>query len=160
MARQPKFGPYNYERILGTRNYKATATVTAFVAETTKRMQALALQATTELIEEVQTPKAKGGRMPVDTGFLRASGQLSLSGLPSGPTIGEKDKKYATKDLGIVELAGFTLGQTIFFGWTANYAKYREAYDGFLISGIQNWQTIVDRVCKQIAARSPASKGK
>lgn len=141
-------------------NYNLSATVDAFVAETTKRLRALALQASEDLINEVQTPVAKGGKMRVDTGFLRASGQVSLTGMPSGPTRGDKDKQYGTPPDASVTLAGFTVGQTIYFGWTAHYAKYREAYDGFLISGIQNWQTIVNRVCEQIKARSPANRGK
>lgn len=175
-----KYGPYNYERILGTRNYNLSATVDAFVAETTLRLRALALQASEDLINEVQTPVAKGGKMRVDTGFLRASGQVSLTGMPSGPSRGEKPSSQTTTVHGesvdlaggkrkIYEwaghdasatLAGFAVGQTIYFGWTAHYAKYREAYDGFLISGIQNWQTIVNRVCEQIKARSPANRGK
>lgn len=167
MPRQPKYGPFNYERILGGRNYKTAATVDAFVQETKKRMRTLVLQSTQYLIEEIQTPVAKGGKMRVDTGFLRASGQLSLTGMPQGPEIGTKrtsDHKpgellYTTQPVGIAELAGFEQGQTIYFGWTANYAKYREAYDGFLISGIQNWQSIVNRVCTEIRSRSPANRG-
>lgn len=159
MARQAKYGPYNYERILGSRDYTFSAQVDAFVAETTKRITALGKQSVVELIEEVQTPRAKGGKMRVDTGFLRASGQLSLTGMPTGPERGDLDKKYTTAPIGLVDLAGWRPGQTIWFGWTAHYAKYREAYDGFLISGIQNWQAIVNRVAAQIKARSPANKG-
>jgi hypothetical protein len=155
-----KYGPFNYERTLGSRNYNFSATVEGFVTETEKRMRALAMQSTQDLIEEVQTPVGKGGKMRVDTGFLRASGQMSLTGIPSGPVRGDPDKKYAWNNAtAIADFAGFTLGQTIYFGWTANYAKYREAYDGFLISGIQNWQTIVNRVAAQIIARSPANRG-
>lgn len=160
MARQGKYGPFNYERILGTRNYTFTAQVDAFVKETDKRMNALIRQATQDLINEVQTPVAKGGKMRVDTGFLRASGQLSLTGMPTGPAVGEKDKKYSTPPIGVAQLAGFDVGKTLWFGWTANYAAYREAYDGFLISGIQNWQSIVNRVAEQIKQRSPANRGK
>lgn len=168
MARQPKYGPYNYERTLGGRDYKATAATTAFVNETIKRMRACALQSIQELIDYVQTPVAKGGKMRVDTGFLRASGQTSLTGMPSGPGIGRKRSpedapesilyEALSKAAAIAQLQDFQIGQTIYFGWTARYAKYREAYDGFLISGIQNWQSIVNRVCAKIAKRSPASR--
>lgn len=147
-----------YKETLASRNYNLSATVNSFVAETQLRMTALAMQATQDLIEQVQTPVAKGGKMRVDTGFLRASGQMSLTGMPSGPARGDADKTYSS-DFSIADLAGFQLGQTIYFGWTAEYAKYREAYDGFLISGIQNWQAIVNNVCAQIVARSPANKG-
>lgn len=168
MARQAKYGPYNYERTLGTRNYTATATTTAFVQATIKRMNALVLQSTQELVDIVQTPVAKGGKMRVDTGFLRASGQISLTGMPTGPSIGRKrgpdDKEGSilypsTPDAAVAQLANWKMGMPIFFGWTANYAKYREAYDGFLISGIQQWQSIVNRVGAEIMRRSPASRG-
>jgi hypothetical protein len=125
------------------------------------------LQSTQELINEVQKPVGKGGKMRVDTGFLRASGQMSLTGMPTGPVRGRKrtpeeakDKViYETKPAAVVKLGNeFQLGNSIFFGWVANYAKYREAYDGFLISGIQNWQSIVDRVTARIKARSPGNR--
>lgn len=148
-----------YQDILASRNYNFAATVTAFVADTEKRMTALAQQSTQDLIELVQTPVAKGGKMRVDTGFLRASGQISFTGMPSGPSRGDGKTQYTGGDFSVASLAGFQLGQTIYFGWTAEYAKYREAYDGFLISGVQNWQAIVDRNCALIIAQSPANKG-
>lgn len=159
MPRQAHYGPYNYERTLGTRDYTFAADVDAFVKETKLRMRALVLQSTEDLIEEIQTVTGKGGKMRLDTGFLRASGQVSLTGVPIGPSRGDPSQKYDwDSSSALVTLAGFDLGQTIFFGWTANYAKYREAYDGFLISGVQNWQTIVNRVAAQIKAQSPANR--
>lgn len=150
-----------YKETLASRDYNFSATVEGFVTETEKRMTALAKQSTTNLINEIQTPVGKGGKMRVDIGFLRASGILSLTGIPSGPSRPDPDKKYEWKEFNaITDFAGFTLGQTIYFGWVAHYAKYREAYDGFLISGVQNWQSIVDKVCAQIIARSPANKGR
>lgn len=148
------------------KSYTATAQTSAFVMATVKRMRALVLQSTQELTDEIQTPTAKGGKMRVDTGFLRASGQLSLTGMPSGPGVGRKRKAddpegplYESEptDAAIAQIANFELGQTIFFGWTANYAKYREAYDGFLASGIQNWQSIVTRVTNEIQRHSPGA---
>ena len=53
----------------------------------------------------------------------------------------------------ITTIAGLSLGNSLYFGWTAEYAKYRETYDGFLASGVQNWPNIVDRVVAKIKAR-------
>ena len=156
MARQAKYGPYNYERILGQRDYTLSADVSGFVTETQKRLTALGKQSVVDLIEFVQIPVGKGGRMRVDTGFLRASGQISLTGIPTGPERGDPDKKYTADPIGLVDLAGWQPGQTIWFGWTANYATYREAYDGFLFAGVQRWQSIVDNVAARIIARSTA----
>lgn len=119
-----------------------------------KRMDALIRQSTQDLVDIAQTPVGKGGKMRVDTGFLRASGSLSLNGMPSGPTRPDKDKTY-TYDSGSVELklAKATVGDTIFFAWSANYAAIREVYDGFLASAVQQWPSIVERVTNQIRER-------
>lgn len=97
--------------------------------------------------------------MRVDTGFLRASGQASLNGMPTGPVRGDSTDKHhydngekvsPTVTLNLGELK---LGSTLFFGWTANYAIYREAYDGFLEGATQNWQKIVNTVTDEIRER-------
>ena len=133
---------------------KFTAQVDAIIAKTDKRLLALQRESIQRTVDDAQTPVAKGGRMRVDTGFLRASGQGSLNGMPTGPTRGEKDGTYTydTNNV-VVTLAKMKLGATFFFGWTANYAKYREAYDGFLESAVQKWQQTVDAVTAEIKAR-------
>jgi hypothetical protein len=145
----------------------ATAQTSAFVLATVKRMRALVLQSTQDLIDQAQTPVAKDGKMRVDTGFLRASGQASLTGMPSGPGLGRKRTAdepddtplYETQPVEamITQISGFNLGQTIYFGWTAKYAKYREAFDGFLATAVQNWQTIVSKNTAEIQRRSPGA---
>lgn len=116
------------------------------VAASEKRMIALMRQSVSDVIDNAQTPVAKGGRMRVDTGFLRASGQMSLNGMPSGPSRGESTEKnaysYNEGDV-TVQLGKAQIGSVIYFGWTASYAKYRELYDGFLESALQNWGRIV-----------------
>ena len=52
-------------------------------------------------------------------------------------------------------LAKLQFGATFWFGWTANYARYREAYDGFLYSVAQDWQNIVNRVIAEAKKRYP-----
>lgn len=113
-------------------------------------MEAVVKQSVQDLINDVQTPTAKGGRMRVDTGFLRASGQASLNGMPTGPS--QKPSGEAKYDDGsdvptsvVLTIAKMKLGESIWFGWTANYAKYREAHDAFLRLGVQRWQQIVDK---------------
>lgn len=63
-----------------------------------------------------QTPKAKGGRMPVDTGFLRNSYMAGLNGSTSlsGPVAYE------------AVIAGMKMGDTFTAGWTAPYARRME----------------------------------
>lgn len=130
------------------------AQVDRIILKTQKRMRAVVQIATEATIEEMNTPTAKGGKMRVDTGFLRASGRVSLSGMPSGPTRGAKDGTYDF-DIGpvAVGLAGVDLGDTIYFGWSADYARVREVYDGFLESALQNWQGTVDKAVREVKAK-------
>lgn len=133
---------------------KFSEQVDDIISTNQKRLLALVRQSNQEIVDQAQLPTAKGGRMRVDTGFLRASGQMSLTGLPTGPVRGEPDETHEFDQTTVLSvLSKFKLGQTIFFGWTANYAKYRETYDGFLSAAVQNWPAIVDDVVRQIKAR-------
>jgi hypothetical protein len=136
---------------------KFVAQVDEFIAKTDKRMTALMRESLQRTVDDAQLPVAKGGRMRIDTGFLRASGQGSLSGMPTGPVRGESDVKGFYDSGGatpvVVELSQMKLGAPFFFGWTANYARYREAYDGFLEGAVQKWQQTVNAVTEEIKAR-------
>lgn len=177
LARKFRYGPYNYERTLGQRSYKLEAQVGEIVSKTDRRLTAVVRASVIDLVEEANTPgpskrsylkdiakglggrgkkkvqgpikpTSKGGRMRVDTGFLRASGKASLTGMPTGPVRGEMKEPNSypyNADIAETVIKGVKIGSTIFYGWTANYAKYREAYDGFLYGAIQNWQRIVDK---------------
>lgn len=132
-----------------------TAQVDAIVAKTEKRMLALMRESIQRTVDDAQTPVGKGGRMRVDTGFLRASGQGSLNGMPSGPVRGEKGVTYDTgaADTVVLELGKMEFGSIFFFGWTANYAKYRETFDGFLGVAVQKWPQTVAAVAAEIKGR-------
>lgn len=160
-----RYGPYRYEYELGKRNYSATTTVEDFIRTSEKRMRRLAQQSIQDVINDAQLAVGKGGRMRVDTGFLRASGQASLNGMPTGPVRGDKEATKHQYDDGNKPLDpsvtltlgdgadGFQLGATIYFGWTANYARIREAYDGFLEGAVQKWQQFVAKNTEEIRQR-------
>lgn len=123
-----------------------TAQVEDIVAGNNERLTALMRQSIQDVVNDMQTPVGKGGKMRVDTGFLRASGQASLNGMPTGPSRGDAGGKYTYDDGSVIVTIGqLKLGSILWFGWTANYAKYREAYDGFLESALQKWPQIVKR---------------
>lgn len=129
------------------------ASVGAFVAQSEQRMDAVFRESVQRTIEEAQTPVGKGGKMRVDTGFLRNSGAASLSGMPSGLSRPRgKGDKGEPQDVDAV-IAGAPRGATIWFGWTANYARPREYVDGFLRSAAQNWQKTVETVAAELKAR-------
>lgn len=120
--------------------------IDTIVIKTKERMLAVVRQSISDVAKEAQTPVAKGGRMRVKTGFLRSSGIASLNSAPSGPRIGDKTRTYSwTGETIASTLAKMKIGDVFYFGWTAHYAKYREAYDAFLETAIQNWQIHVDK---------------
>lgn len=133
-----------------------SAQVDEYVRKYEARMIAVARDASQEVIKQAQIPVAKGGKMRVDTGFLRASGQASLDGMPSGPIRGEKKEPNSyepNESTVILTLANLKVGLSFFYGWTAAYARARETYDGFLASQVQNWQKIVDNSVRKMKAK-------
>jgi hypothetical protein len=151
MAQGPYYGR---QRAYGS----LTADVEDWVKETNQRIEAVMRASLNDVVENAQTPVGRGGRMRVDTGFLRASGRASIDGWPSGPDVRPSDalpNSYSYDgDAVVAVLAKLMVGDTFFFGWTANYAQYRELYDGFLEGALQNWARIVafntDALAKRI----------
>ena len=90
-----------------------SAAIDDWIAKSERRITAVFKDSTQDLIDAAQKPRAKGGNLPVDTGFLRNSMVSGLNGSTSlkGPvnvslTIGRA-----------------VLGDTISVGWTAEYAR-------------------------------------
>jgi hypothetical protein len=123
---------------------------------------ALTRQAINETVDVAQTHTGKGGRMHVDTGFLRNSGVAALNSTPSGPERGEikakkhydngNDKHSQTNQSLITALANMKMGDTLVFGWTAEYAMAREATDMFVENAAAGWQARVERIAKKFLA--------
>lgn len=133
-----------------------SAKVGAWVRKSNQRATAVFRESVERLIEQAQTPTSEGGKLRVDTGFLRASFTLSLDGMPFGESRNPGDRAYDYKsDRVTVTLAGAELGRTIWGGWSANYARPREFHDGFLRSAVMNWQSIVSAVTREAKARFP-----
>lgn len=107
-------------------------------------LDAVVRQSVQDVIDDAQLSKQKGGRMPVKTGFLRASGKISFTGMPSGPTRDMTDKTYKEPSYE-TRLASFKAGGRLFFGWTAIYAGKQEFLNGFLSGAVQKWQSIVSK---------------
>lgn len=116
-----------------------TAQLNAFKELTKAKTELVLKQSAQDLFEIAQRPKAVGGNMPVDTGFLRNSFVSGLNGSTSlsGP------------DAYVAAIAGMELGDSIFGGWTANYAQFVEygtskmAGSHFALNAAQQWQAIV-----------------
>jgi hypothetical protein len=113
-----------------------------------------------ETVETAQVPTAKGGRMRVKTGFLRKSGTAQLNSLPVGPGRGDPKAPDGFYDngggdiSGLVEaLAKMKIGDTLYFGWTANYAQAREATDMFMENAVQRWQQFVKAAADRMVSK-------
>jgi hypothetical protein len=125
-----------------------SAQVSAWVAKSERRIEAVFKESAQEVFSIAQTPVARGGNMPVDTGFLRNSLVSGLNGSTSlsGP------------DAYTLAIAQAKLGDSVFGGWTANYARYVEYGAGgrtprrFAGSAAEQWQRIVARNSARLRA--------
>lgn len=130
----------------------------AWARATQERMNAVVRGSTQEVARIAQTPRAKGGRLPVDTGFLRNSFQSSLNGSTS----------LTGGDSYVMVAASMEAGDVAEFGWTAVYARrinygftgqdskgrtYNQQGAHFLEGAAAEWQNIVrGEVAKAMAA--------
>lgn len=97
-------------------------------------------QAAQDVRDEAQMPVAKGGKMPVDTGFLRNSLVTSVNGVRSSTALKRLD-----------------LGDVAVIGWTASYAQ--AVHDGargrpgrfFAIAAARRWPEFVARAAARLS---------
>lgn len=133
--------------------------VDQFARKYNTRFKLVAQIAVQDTVSMAQRVHKEGGRMRVKTGFLRASIQAAVHSMPSGPTQGEKKTKYP---LG-TQVAGVPVSVTLlrwdpntpdvlFVGWTANYARHREAHDGFLRGAVEKWDQTVRKAVMTVRA--------
>jgi hypothetical protein len=105
-----------------------------------KRYRAVFRGSAQDVTYLANVPIAQGGRMPVDTGFLRASQSGKVGSMPDG------SQSVAAA------LASWDIGDTFYSGWTANYAIYMEYRYGFNRGAAEQWGAIV----KQNVAKAKA----
>ena len=123
--------------------------------KTEQRMELVFQESVQEVAKTANKPRAKGGYMPVDTGFLINSLTAAINSIPSGR--GKQPDGYnqqawdATPVLLVVNKA--KIGDRVTLGWTANYAIYMEARYGFMRLAAQQWPQIVKRVTRRVDKR-------
>lgn len=116
-----------------------TADVSAWSERQKLAMRDIARESIQDVMDIAQTPKAKGGRMPVDTGFLRNSVASGLNGA------------FGAADSTMIELtiASLDIGDIAQFRWTAAYAYFQEVGTAtmtgnhFLSTAAAQWPAIV-----------------
>jgi len=126
----------------------ANVTINQWVAQSQARLEAVWKTAAQDIAREVQTPRAKGGKLPVDTAFLRNSFAADVNSTPSG----NGNSSYSAGPISIV-INRAKIGDRVVFGWGANYAIYMEARYSFLRSAAQNWQQIVEKAAQKVKTR-------
>lgn len=142
------------------------ASVSAFVAQTKQRIDAVVKESAQRVVEDMQTPVGAGGNMPVDTGYLRASLQASTEA-PIPIAAGAKPAEGASYGYssGPIELviAGMRADQTLYVTYTANYAAIvnygRSGRPGrlFVDLAAAKWPQIVNAVCAELQSRVEGS---
>ena len=126
-----------------------SAQVDGHIARYRERMEAVFKQSAQDVFEQAQTPQPgvretggsfEVGKIPVgETGFLRGS---FVSGLNGSTALNGADSYVMT-------IANAELGDTIFGGWTAEYARHveygnsRMAGRFFMREAAQRWPQIV-----------------
>jgi hypothetical protein len=125
------------------------ATLDEWTKKTQGRIDAILRDAAQTTIRTAQTTKAKGGRMPVDTGNLRNS---LLSSVAGGATAQGEDAY-------VMVIAGMTGGDVATFTWTAEYAAAvnngRNGRPGahFVEGAVDQWPAIVRASIAKAKAR-------
>lgn len=113
-----------------------------------KMAEAVARQSVQDVVADAQKVRARGGRMRVDFGFLRASGGAGLGEMPSGPTSNDDGVTFSASAqvTGMplaVALAQWDFETPIYWGWSASYARPRESKDAFMRLAAQKWPRFV-----------------
>jgi hypothetical protein len=133
--------------------------VRAFAEKAKQRQEAIFRESAQAVMDQANTPEGKGGKLPVDTGFLRNSVVASKDG-PATSESGEPALVFAA----------LQLGESVWAGWTAAYAlrmehgfsgkdslgrQYEQKGKGFMRAATQNWDFIVNEVTAKVKARIP-----
>lgn len=134
----------------------ATA-VDAWALETSQRLEAVVKTAAQDVASEIIKPVGAGGRMRVDTGFLRASLRSSTTAMPQidRNATGGTGVSFGDPDVALTIL-GAIMGQPIYLGFTAAYAAHREygargqAPDGFVRAAAEQWPALVNGAVRKV----------
>lgn len=140
-----------------------SAAVGAWVAETKERMVAVRNIAAERTIEFMQNPVGRGGNMPVDTGFLRASLQASIGRAAFVPRAnpGAGSFAYEPGEVTMV-LIRARITDPVEVVYTANYARHVEygamgrPGRAFVRLAAQTWQRNVDLAAAELRTRVTA----
>lgn len=145
-------------------------TILEFRAETDSRNTAVLRLAAQALANDITNPRAKGGKMPVDTGFLRNSFQAQLNDNQFTALNPKTDTEvnYNPSAVSLI-INKMELGDILYFAFTAEYARrleygfhgkdslgrrYHNPPMAFVRSYAAWWQLYVDDAAKTLNVSS------
>jgi len=118
------------------------ATLDQWTKKTEKRIDAVMKDATQSVVAVAQQTKAKGGRMPVDTGNLRNSLQSSIAGGASGE--GKESYIMVAGNMKGGDLATFTWGNDdVPYARPVNNGNRGRPGAHFVEGAVDQWPAIV-----------------
>lgn len=137
-----------------------SSAVTAWVRETRERRDAVYRGSAQRIVEIMQTPRAAGGNLRIDTGFLRASLTATTgSNLPPARAKPEGVAAFPYDAVPInLVIAGAEISEPITVVYTANYARPREygargqPADRWVALAAQRWPQVVEQQCAKARA--------
>lgn len=129
-----------------------TAQIDGWIAKSEAISLAVVQTASQALVEDATLEQSKGGHMPVDTRFLLNSMTGAIGSLPMGPSDPKEDDQGNVEATAAV-ISKLKLGDKLYLGWAAKYAKYMNARYGFKDKAEQNWQDHVADAIKQVKRR-------
>lgn len=136
-----------------------SAAVAGWTEKVPEAVEAVRNESAKEVVRDMQTLRSEGGRMRFDTGFLWSSLMASTASMPRiNPNAHPIEGGSYSFDFSQVEavIAGASLDDTLYFGYTAAYAAYREygangqPADGFVRMAAMNWNQIVNRNAQKV----------
>ena len=127
-----------------------------FVEKTERNLNAVFKQSAGEVFEIAQTPKSAGGRMPIDTGILRASLKMSLNGQPTGQGEAAYIATVARAEFGDVVRGEYTVDYAMrqeygFVGTDSLGREYNQKGNFFVGNAVGQWQNIVTKNARLLA---------
>ena len=131
------------------------AQVDSWVRQSAERVDAVRKESVQRLVNVAQTPVAKGGNLPIDTGFLVNSLMASTATMPR---VGE-DAQGSESQITLA-IANWDAGQPLYLGYTANYAAHvhwgtrGRAARLWVTLAAQRWQQIVAEVARELRSRA------
>lgn len=142
-----------------------TAEIEAWALKVEGAIEAIFRESVQELVEQAdglltqmvyeQPPASSGYKR---TGFLRSSVKISTASMPlANRPQGAPETGYMAEIE--VQIVGAEVGETIFIGWTANYAGYVHygangvAPRPWVSMVAQRWQAIVDAKAGELKSR-------